>query len=310
MPSPDSRTTARILGYSLVLAVILLLFFLASFFLREAFHTGRTIRVHFPEIATLSAGDPVVEAGVTVGTVHDITLEDGIPVAELRLFHHGFLPDDTRFVNFSHSLMGARKVWILPGLSTRPLDESALQPGDFAPGLPETLHKVRALVEKVRYLQQEVDRFQDAGDSLSGALALNRNLEETLRILASLSSSLENAAAALQSGLAAATSAGDRVSSGLRAAGPVLDSAYEDAVHALARLEAGATRLAGGLAVTESLLAAAGDTTGAASALSSQALYENLLKSVDVLDKTTRVLRLEGLGDDMKIKPRLRSKED
>jgi ABC-type transporter Mla subunit MlaD len=310
MLSPDSRTTARILGYSLILGVILLLIFLAAFFFREAVHTDRTIRVHFPEIATLSAGDPVVEAGVTVGVIRSITLENGVPIANLRLFHHRFLSSDSRFVNFSHSLMGARKVWILPGSSPLPLNDSAVQAGLFAPGLPETLHKVQALVDRVRQLRQAMDRLQDTGSTLSGALAVNRRLDDALQALGVLSITLDSAGTWLQSGLATIVKAGDQVSALLGTADSGLDSAHARVENLRVRYEAASAQLAGVLATTETLLATSGDSTRAGSLLTDQSVYESLLQSVVVLEKTTRLLRRDGLGDDMKIKPRLRLRKD
>jgi ABC-type transporter Mla subunit MlaD len=303
----QSTQTARILGYSLVLGTLVLLGLLATFLIREAAHTGRTIRVRFPEIATLSQGDPVVERGVTVGKVRRIALtEGGEPVAELQIFDHRFLAADTRFTNVSHSLMGARKVWMQPGTSPLPLDEAVVQAGFFVPGLPETLHKVSALTDGVRQLQAETDRLFDDQGSLAGPLALQRQLDEALRALEEMSRTLEGAAAGLRSGMAALTAAGDRTAGGLRGAEPGLDRARLRIETLLASFEKTEASLVEALAQTERLAAAANDTTGAGRLLTDRAAYEGLVKSLETLVAATRLLKLEGLGDEMKIRPRLK----
>jgi ABC-type transporter Mla subunit MlaD len=310
MSSPDSRNTARILGYSLILGVFLLLFFLAAFFLREAAHTGRTIRVHFPEIATLSEGDPVVENGVAVGKVRRISLDGDRPVAELQLFRHRALPEDTRFVNLSHSLMGARKVWIVPGNSSRPLDESLVQPGSFVPGLPETLHKVSGLVERVTRLRAEVEALDSGKVSLFAPLAVRQRLDNALRILTALSASLDRSATSLQSGTAKLAETGKRATGALRGAESGLDTATARVGNMLAAFEDAEAGIGAALSHIERLASVANDSAGMGKLLTDSTAYELLIQSVETLNQMTRQLRREGLGDSAKIRPRTRKSEE
>ena len=127
--SPAPHPLARPVGYVLVLAVLIGFILAAAFLFHEVTRSPRIIRVHFPEIATLGEGDPVVQGGVPVGKVVSIRLPpphspSHDAMVEIELFHHRPLAADARFLNFSHSLMGARKVWIVPGISPLPLDES------------------------------------------------------------------------------------------------------------------------------------------------------------------------------------------
>jgi ABC-type transporter Mla subunit MlaD len=315
MSTPQSTQSARILGYTLVLGCLLCLGLLASFLLREAVDTGRTIRVHFPEIATLSQGDPVVRQGVTVGKVRRIAIENGDPVVELQLFDHHFLAADTRFANVSHSLMGARKVWLEPGTSPLPLDEKVLQEGVFVPGLPETLHKVNALTGLVKKLRADSERLFDekgaAGGSLAAALAVQRQLDELTQGLDMIAGRLDDASGGLRKGLArlstlAAT--GDRTAADLRALEPRLDRTWRRVDTLMASLAAVEGGLTAALAQTERLAAAANDSTGAGRLLTDRAVYDGLLKSVDSLAAIAELLRFEGLGDEMPIKPRLRNR--
>ncbi len=309
-----SRLNPRLLGYSIVLGGTLLVFFLAAFFLREALHTGRTVQVRFPEISTLSAGDPVSERGVTIGRVRRIALENGTgmnngsAVAEIQLFHHDFIESDARFVNFSHSLMGARMVVVLPGTSTLALDESAVQTGYFAPGLAEVLHKVRSLTERVEQLRAQTDRILADSAYVRGSLAplfSQRRLEETLRKLHALSATLETAAASLGKNLNAAAAAGDQVRTGLRTAEPGLDRARRNIQSSLTSVLEMEARLGDAVTAAERIAAAANDSTGVGKLLGDRALYDTLVGLVENLTKVSHFLREDGLGDSMKIKPRL-----
>jgi hypothetical protein len=125
-----------------------------------------------------------------------------------------------------------------------------------------------------------------------------------------LSITLDSAGTWLQSGLATIVKAGDQVSALLGTADSGLDSAHARVENLRVRYEAASAQLAGVLATTETLLATSGDSTRAGSLLTDQSVYESLLQSVVVLEKTTRLLRRDGLGDDMKIKPRLRLRKD
>lgn len=308
MPPAAFRISPRFLGYSVVLAVGLLAFFLAAFFLREAVHTGRTVRVLFPEISTLSEGDPVAERGVTIGRVRRLSLRNDSAVAELQLFTHAFIASDARFVNFSHSLMGARMVLLLPGTSHAPLDESRVQAGFFAPGLAETLHKVRALTEQVTALRTESERILADSAWARGALGplfSQKRLNETLASLAALSAALEDAAGTLGKDLAAATALGDSVRAGLRAREPALDRARMRIDATLTSVLALETRVAEALTTAERMGSLVGDSTVPGKLLNDRAAYDTLARLVEGLTAIAHALRDEGLGDSLKIRPRL-----
>jgi ABC-type transporter Mla subunit MlaD len=252
----------------------------------------------------------VVENGVPVGRIRSLELDGDSPVAELQLFHDRFLAEDTRFVNFSHSLMGARKVWMLPGASARPLDETAIQDGLFAPGLPETLHKVNTLVEKVAEWREQADRLLvdtgfEEGTSRS-PFAAQQALEEALQSLGALSASLDGASAALQAGLAAVTPTGDRIADGLRGAEAGLDGAVRRSRGLLRSLQGSEAEITALLDQAERIAGALENTTGAGRLLTDRTLYESLVENVEALTAAARLLRADGLGDSLKVRPRFR----
>src|SRR3989338_3767143 len=109
---------ARITGYASVLLILALAASGIGWIRHEAFHCRRLLRVHFPELGTLMPDDPVTRAGVPIGRIRRLTLDPGNPgasLAEIELFHRGFIPEDAGFVNFNYSLMGSRVVVLAGG---------------------------------------------------------------------------------------------------------------------------------------------------------------------------------------------------
>jgi ABC-type transporter Mla subunit MlaD len=312
MPS-SPHPLARPVGYAAVLAVLLFTGLAAAFLVREAAREPRVIRVHFSEIATLGEGDPVVQGGVPVGAVRSIRLAP-LPsgatdaVVEIELFHHRFVARDARFLNFSHSLMGARKVWLLPGASTVPLDESALQPGVFAPGLAETLHKVDSLVPVIVRLRDQAERLLTEDNPLRSPVAAARRLEAAVLALDRVAASLDTARAALEPALRGFSSAGQRTGRNVRAAEPPLQAALLEGQKLLAAVESVQRNLDTVLTRVEKAGALAGDSAGMGRLLHDGSAYDKLEQSVRVLERVARLMERDGL-DSLKIKPRLRTRK-
>ncbi len=304
---PFSRRTARLTGYAVVVLVLGALVWLGMFMLRDAVR-GPLIWVHFPELGTLSAGDPVVEQGVTVGAVERIILKGGHAHTALRFHHHRTFPVDTRFLNISHSLMGARKVWVIPGTTAEPLDAAAVQRGTFAPGLPETLHRVNELVEKVVALRATADSLL----APDGAARLMEPLDAAHAFLETIAHSVEEAAAAVEAGLEGVTTsaqAATRIAATVRAASPAATRARARTDTLLAATGQAEATIAAALTSLETLAAVLNDTTtgplGAGRLVHDRAVYDSVLTLVRALDQTTRALKAGGLGDGFRINPRL-----
>lgn len=322
---------ARPIGYAIVLAALVGLAFAAVFLVREATRSPRLIQVRFPEIATLSPGDPVVQGGVQVGAIKSIRLEASDPesvdgpdtrdastssmtraLVTLELFHHRPLAQDARFLNFSHSLMGARKVWILPGADTKegapPLDESRVQEGLFAPGLAETLHKVDSLVTAIARLRDQAERLLTEDNPLRSPVAAARLLDTAALRLNHLTGRLASARAALVTGLQGLNAAAEQSRRGVRAAEPRARAALlraRDLVDALKSVQGNLDTL---LFRLEKTAALAADSTAAGRLLNDDAAYAKLEKSVRLLEGVAGLLREDGLGDSLKIRPRVRTR--
>lgn len=305
--SLPSRSLARWVGYAVISGVLGVVVAVLGLSLGAKAKTTEVL-VRFPELATLREGDAVVENGVSVGEVEAIALSEGRPVVTLRLHHHRTLAADTRFLNLSHSLMGARKVWLVPGTSPAALDPAELHEGEFVPGLPETLHKVDSLVSVVARLRATTDTLIVAGGA--GA-ALLGPLEGALAGLDDLSARLDEGARALRTGLNTVDHAARRaaaLTTSARAGEPSLDTAHARSRALLASAARAETTLAAALDALEGRLAALADTSrmGAGRLLNDRALYDSLTRGLNTLKDLTHMLKRGGLGDDIKIKPRFR----
>lgn len=307
--SAPSRSTARRIGYAVIAGVLGVAVALGGHSLGLKAKTTEVL-VRFPELATLREGDAVVENGVSVGEVKAITRAGDRPLVTLRLYHHRTLAADTRFLNLSHSLMGARKVWLVPGTSSAPLDRARPHEGEFVPGLPETLHKVDSLVSVVARLRATTDTLIAAGGA--GA-ALLGPLEDALAGLDTLSARLDEGALALRAGLNTVDDAARRAAAlagGVRATGSTLEDAHDRSRALLASAARAETTLAAALDVLESQIAALTDTSRTGSVgrlLNDRAPYDSLVRGLRALETITQTLKSGGLGDDIKIRPRLHS---
>src|ERR1700748_1429485 len=120
--SPRTEPRARIAGYDTVGALRIFICWIGHSVLHEILHPDRVISVRFPDLGTLKIEDPVVENGVPIGRIKSVRLQDGFPLAEVELYRRDFIPSDSRFIDFNHSLMGARMVVLHPGHSEIPMD--------------------------------------------------------------------------------------------------------------------------------------------------------------------------------------------
>jgi ABC-type transporter Mla subunit MlaD len=300
---PPTSSLARPVGYLLVAGFLVLGAFFAVFAVREFRDPGTTVRVRFPEISTLSEGDPVVENGVAAGRVESIRLDSVGALVALKLDRRELPPVDTRFVNFSHSLMGARKVWIRRGVSPLPLDASRIQEGAFVPGLPEALHKVRVLNERLAAWREASDRLLGGGDSAAIVRAVGA-MERAFARLAALDTSMGAAAADLRAGVERLSGLETKASAAARGGGQEVSAASKRVATARASLAGLESGLSASLSRLEALAAAVDADTGVAyRLLADRKLYDSLVGGMENLTAVARRFRDEGLSDSVKVRP-------
>ncbi len=291
----DSK--ARITGYACAAALLALAFWMATALIREVSHPARVIRVRFPELGTLMIEDPVARDGVPVGRVRSISFQDGFPLAEIEIYRNDFIASDARFVDFNHSLMGARMVVLTQGQSSSPMDESKTQDGVFADGVAESISRVEELLRVVAGVRDQINRVFVKPE---GALSPEnfRRLEDNAQGLSKLSRQIDLAGKTLDHGLKSWTEIEGSVQSGFKSAIPGINKA-EAGTNALLMPTLSAEKNADTLlTAAENLLASVQDSSGNLHALLyDPAAHDELKTSLNLLDQALRSYQKRGLSD-------------
>lgn len=105
-------------------------------------NTGYRVYADFASVAGLKIGDPVEIAGVKVGKVETIALNDDRARLALRIENHVKLQDDVIASVRARGLIGDKFVLIAPGASDKILaDGEKIRETESPPDLPELIGK-------------------------------------------------------------------------------------------------------------------------------------------------------------------------
>jgi hypothetical protein len=302
-PSSKSKTRSpfyweRRIGYGLIVLISLAALALLNHLKNEASEPAHIIRVHFPQVGTLMTQDPIEMRGVVIGQVHGFELLPEGTLVLMELFQREPLPEDARFVNFNHSLMGARHVVVVPGKSSTPMDLTQTQPGVFANGVAETLHRVGSLLHIMLDLKETADGLQNGRDSLLSFQGfLEQKVYPLLEGLASsglLLDSLDHRIASSDVWVAAGLQGAQQIPAWQKRLDSLAQTAQavqKPVTELLDQVESLVERM-------ERYAAMASDPQSPLYAiLSKPTFYQDLRHITGVLQKATRTLREEGLRD-------------
>lgn len=290
---------ARITGYAVVVAILLAALALVAGLREGLLFPHNRMQIRFPAIGTLMEDDPVKLRGVAVGRVASIRSDDNGAIATVEFFHHRPLPADSRFINFNHSLFGARMIILVPGSSSRPMDQRAIQQGEFSPGVSEAIHRVEALLRTVGEYQRLSTRLERGTDStLSVQAFLASRIYPVLEEFGALVRDMDTLQAEAGAGLdriAEAAAGADRFGRDIAAQSDTLVMRADRTLTRLALLTAQATAV---LRSLEEIVAAGQDTASAAGrVLMRRDIYDRALAMTHSLEDLLKVLREDGLTD-------------
>jgi len=106
----------------------------------------------FPNVGSLSLGDPVAVSGVQKGKVKKIELHKGDVLVHFTLEKDVVLKNDARFTVMNIGLMGERFVAVETGKSDTPLDLTPYPRGYYDTGIPEVMGMMGRMMEEVKKL--------------------------------------------------------------------------------------------------------------------------------------------------------------
>ena len=137
--------------------------------------------VWFPNIGTLSIGDPVSISGVTKGKVAVIDLHDGGVKVGLQLSNDVDLRSDAKFTIKNVGLMGERFVDVRTGSLSDALPRDVVARGEYDTGIPEVMGLMGRMTEDVRDLVTAVRSTIGADTTLQRFAAITASLEHVAR---------------------------------------------------------------------------------------------------------------------------------
>jgi hypothetical protein len=216
----------------------------------------------------------------------------------LELFDKRPLAEDTRFVNFNHSLMGDRMVVMVPGNSLQKMNEEEIQEGLFANGVAETIHSVDKLLDMVFNYNQMATRMQNPRDSMGSWSGLVQGkvyplFDEIHR----LSSALQQARASIEPRLASVTQSTDHLESLAHSVNAQAGHWIQLTLSTTQTLDSLSQTGVQVIATLDSLLQwTAGPNASLRPLFFEQTLYEKTLQLTEVLQSALAILQNDGLN--------------
>ena len=145
---------------------------------RDVVKGPHLLKVRFDNVGTLIPQEPVSYTGVNVGEVAKIEYQRDAALVTLEFYNRLDLPQDSRIINYNHSMMGARMIFIEKGSSQVNMDFTKPQRGIFEPGIAEMLHKADSLLIFVKNYR-DLFRKAKAGESLSASLNIEAKYHQS-----------------------------------------------------------------------------------------------------------------------------------
>jgi phospholipid/cholesterol/gamma-HCH transport system substrate-binding protein len=175
-----SRSTEVKVGVGVILAAIILIFGVIWIGDIRFSRKWQAYTVYFDEVGGLSAGDPVTVAGLEMGKVGSISLENGRVKTEILMEQGVVLRSDLSVEIESIGLMGEKFIHILPGSTGEVLPPGSTIQGQYKAGLPEVVADVGDLMTDAKEAVRALNR-------LVSGIEGNHNLGENLAKMSEVS---------------------------------------------------------------------------------------------------------------------------
>ena len=154
----------------LVFAVIMIQLSSTVLFGKSGFH----VTAYFKEAEGIEPGNPIHYAGVDVGMVDRISIENGEAVLNLRLYNDTKIPRDANFSIQTSSVMGGQFIKASGGHQDRGyLEEGMTVQGQATPGID-------AAMDKMDKLMASAQTMLDGINTIVGDPAAQRNMRNSI----------------------------------------------------------------------------------------------------------------------------------
>ncbi|GAB4376648.1 MAG: hypothetical protein Kow0042_23140 [Calditrichia bacterium] len=170
-------------GMTIVVAIILFIAMMVVLKNVSLHESGYRINVRLNDAAGILKGDPVAIAGVQVGRVEEIWLENNRVFMRLWINNKFKLATDSRASVKTLSMMGEKYIAIQPGNSQSMLNDGDTIEGLAAGDLTDIAADVQPIIVSLKKILQQLENFPDDGTK--------ENVRKTVNNLQQLSQNLD-----------------------------------------------------------------------------------------------------------------------
>ena len=192
------RLTHKSQGYIAILIFLGVMLYLAIIIHTKSKHTAYEVTVIYDQIGTLQIDDLVRTKGVKIGKVKQIEHVNNQAKVTLTFDEPIFIREGTVFINRNYSLMGEREIEIQTSREGQILSPDTPFIGEFQPGISETMHEIRSILEALEKIKLVVEVLTYGNDSVPAFASqlmghfdkVNQTLERMTRTFATLQPAL------------------------------------------------------------------------------------------------------------------------
>lgn len=167
----DQRKTNLKVGITFLISILLIIFIISWAKNFSFSDSHKIIKVAFNSVSGLNTNDIVTVNGVKKGYVEKITLHQNISYVDIKLDNDVILTEGTKFYVMMLDLMGGKKIEIIPGNSTMPINYGQIQKGEFSGDVSTAMAFVGTMQENVNELLSKLNLTLD---NLNNSI-LNKN---------------------------------------------------------------------------------------------------------------------------------------
>jgi phospholipid/cholesterol/gamma-HCH transport system substrate-binding protein len=151
----DRKTEIKV-GITTIISLVVFIWIMAWAKNFQFISTDKEINIAFENVSGLELDDDVSVRGLRKGFVQDIYLDKNNIIVRISIDKTVDLQTDAQFWITSVDLMGAKKVEIIPGSSSEPLDLNVIQRGLFQPDISTVMGTIGSVKDDMLTIVNDV----------------------------------------------------------------------------------------------------------------------------------------------------------
>jgi ABC-type transporter Mla subunit MlaD len=141
------------LGYLTVWLIIAALSIITYAMYVKNSSTVNQLTLIFDDVGTLRPQDPITKQGMAIGSVTSIDYLNKSAQVIISFDQPTLLREGTQFINYNYSLMGERRIKIIPSDTGAYLTSKSTIKAEFEEGIAETMHLMADLNEQITLIR-------------------------------------------------------------------------------------------------------------------------------------------------------------